>query len=105
MRNTDWTLKVLLALLVVGVWGMVLCPLISSTSAQAQGQIPNAVGRYAMMRDSSTTYVLDTTTGTIKEIEITTEGEYTLTKTWDKDYVNSTETKGHISRPAQLAPK
>jgi hypothetical protein len=38
MQKTDWLLKVLLALLALGVWGMVLSPFIPGFSSRAQAR-------------------------------------------------------------------
>ena len=38
MQKADWVLKLLLALLVVGVWGLVLSPFMSGHSSHAQAR-------------------------------------------------------------------
>lgn len=84
--NTGRSLKLLLVLLTLGVWGVVLRPFVSHEPAQAQGQGTPQVGRYALVSGDGAVIVLDTATGTYKR----TDQVHTYTSTWDKNYLNGT---------------
>ena len=89
-NNMDRSMKALLALLTIGVWGVLLRPFFVQNTAQAQAQGPHPqVGRYAIVYGTTDgLFILDTTTGTFKH----TDQKSTYTGTWDKNYLNGTIT-------------
>lgn len=99
-QQPDRTIKILLALLVVGVWALVLRPLVAPLPVHAQSPQLGSVGRYTLQRDSSGFWVLDTTTGTIKWVFLSSNPSEATTLRWDNNYLHGNEVKGPLVETA-----